>query len=269
MRKIIILISLLFYTTALYAASFTIKADVDVNDVSLSWSQVDGAIYYDIYRGSDFIVRLDKSASSYTIEDERQNADFVYIIGARDKDNKTLAASKVSVKTESFEGVYQWVNPTKKTNGGKLTEITLRLELAEDPVYGQYMKIYSLTEIGERCFFPIFPLDSTDWPWVEYDSDSDEAITYRVTCEKFNSSPFTPSSFRQSRLEIHPDYVRVDMQSRALGFEVTTTSTFSFYSENGELFLDYSTSGSGLAKTAIFKNPVGDDPWVYTLSKIK
>ncbi len=265
----IILVYLLFCTALLYAASMTIEASVDVNDVSLTWSKVDGSIYYDIYRGSDFIVRLDNTTTSYTIEDERQNAEFVYVIGARDGSNKTLAASKISVKTKSFEGVYQWVNPTDKDNGGKLKDITLRLELAEDPVYGQYMKIYAQTEIGERCFFPIFSLESTEWPWVEYDSDAEEAVTYRVTCEKFNSSPFTPSKFRQSRLEIHPDYVSVDVQSRALGFEVTTTSSFYFYTKDGEMFLDYSTSGSGLAKTAIFKNPVGDNPWVYTLSKIK
>ena len=260
-------ILLLFIIVALPAQSLmSLSSDVIADEVALEWEAVEGALFYDIYNEEAFITRLDASILSYTLSLGQKEA-YSLIIGARDLANNTLAAAKSSGVTGSYEGTYTWINNTDNDNHGKVKSLVMRAELATSQRYGEYMKIYSVKEDGtEELFFPLFDLESSSWPWVEYDSNETTAEVYRDTAARFNTSTIKPSRFRLERISLEKNKVSLDIRTRAFGIEVITTTIFEFGHDEEGLFLKYSTTGSGVAKSAIFKNPEGgDDPYTFIL----
>lgn len=269
MKKILSLLILSLLSISLFAAGMSLTSSVQVDDVTLSWTAVPGAVNYDLYNGQEFLARVDSSTRSYSVSDLRQNEDYTFIIGARDGSNKALASARCRVRTGSYEGVYLWSNPTDDDNHGKVKELRVRCVLTEDEKYGQYMTIYSDTSVGEVVFFPLFPLDSDSWPWVETKSDSPIALVYNEMAGRFNTSIITPSRFRQDSVKIDNDYAEIQIRTKAFGIEVVTTTSFTFSSDSEGLYIDYRTDGNALVRSSIFKNPEGgDDPYSYRLRKI-
>lgn len=268
MKKILILL-LLFIPALLSAAGMSLSSSVQADNVRLSWSEVAGATYYDIYNGQSFIVRLDSSAREYQVPELMQDTSYTFIIGARDSADNTLASASVRCKTGNYNGVYVWTNPTDDDNHGKMKELRVRAELTESDKFGQYMAIYTQTSAGEAPFFPIFPLEADSWPWVETKSGSITALVYNETAGRFNTSIISPSRFRQDSVRIDHDYVEISIRTRALGVEVVTITSFAFGVDEKGLYLDYCTDGNALVRSSIFKNPEGgDNPFLYRLRKV-
>lgn len=253
----------------LSAAGMSLSADVRADDVRLSWNEVRGAAYYDIYNGQTFIVRLDSSAREYQVPSLAQNTPYRFIIGARDTANSTLASAYVDCTTGSYDGVYLWSNPTEDDNHGRVKELRVRAELVLSAKYGPYMAIYTETSAGEAPFFPIFSLEADSWPWVETRSDSIAALVYNETAGRFNTSLISPSRFRQDSVKISHDYAEINIRTRALGIEVVTVTSFSFGADEEGLYLDYCTDGNALVRSSIFRNPEGgDNPFLFRLRKV-
>lgn len=253
----------------LTARALSFNARVLVNSVVLSWESVDGAQWYDIYNGEAFVVRLPSTENTYTVEHLAQDSGFRFVLGARDGDNNTLDAEAVSVTTGNYSGLYRWENQTDDDNGGMMSEIVYRAELKEDPTYGQYMQVSFVQDGEEHVIFPLQDFSSESWDWIDYDSDSPAGIAYRLNCSKFNVLPISPSRFKVDSVRMTNDTISVDIRSSALGIGVTTTSNYVFGCDAEGPYLSFSTTGGGLAKSALFKNPMDpDNPYTYMLRRI-
>ena len=240
-----------------------------VNDVNLEWNEVEGASFYDVYANDIFLARLDADTFSYTAVNLDQDSAYRIIVGARDEENNTLDAGAVEVETDSFSGVYKWVNRTDDDNKGRLREITYIARLRTSPKYGQYMEISIPYGDDELVIFPLQSLEDSTWPWIDYDDDGKTALAYRLNCERFNTSSLKPGRFRVSRISITPESASVEIQSSAFGFKVTTTSSYDFSMREDGVYLVYRTSGSGLVESALFRNPMNeDDPFTYELVRV-
>ena len=241
---------------------------MNVNSVTLSWNEVSGTTWYDIYKGEEFVTRLSSDARSYTLEHLPQETSFSFVLGARDGDNNTLDAEMVNVTTSSFSGTYVWTNPTARDNNGKVKDITFIASLKEDEEHGQYMEISFPSDGQNLTVFPLQDLHS-EWDWIDFDADMPAAYAYRANCEKFNTLSITPSSFRTSKIYLANDSASVDISSRIFGITFTTTTTYDFYlDEEGNACLRYNTDGSAIARSALFKNPENkSDPYTYILKR--
>ena len=249
----------------LRASSLSLEADVAVNSVTLTWQSVEGTSWYDIYNGDAFVVRLPEDENSYTLSHLDQNESYRFVLGARDSENQTLDAEAVSVKTGSYDGVYEWINPTDDDNHGRMDSVTYRAELAEDSRYGQYMRVSIIEDGQEHVIFPLQDFDSS-WNWIDYDSSDPAAVAYRLNCEKFNVLGIKPGRFKIDKVTMTNDSISVDIRTSALGISVVTTTTYEFSSDDEGPLLRFTTTGSGLAKSALFRNPADpDNPYTFTL----
>lgn len=266
----IAMLALLLAVPAMLAADgLDLEAECTVNTVTLTWSGVDGAIWYDIYDGGRFIVRLPSDARSYTMEHLAQDTEYRFVMGARDASNADLDAEAVRVRTGNYNGTYVWTNPTDDDNDGMLKEIVYKAQLDSDPVYGQYMRI-SISEGGEE--YVVFPLVEFDagWDWIDYDADTPTAIAYRTNCEKFNSLNVSPSRFRVQSVSMTNDRIEATIRSSAFGIGVDTVSTYEFGHDEEGRYVRFTTTGSGLAEMALFRNPTDpDNPYTYLLRNIE
>lgn len=268
-RKAVLVFIMIMISFSLYASQLNLKAQVLVNDVNLEWSEVEGASFYDVYANDIFLARLDADTFSYTAENLAQESGYRLIVGARDENNNTLDADALEIETDSFSGVYKWVNETDDDNKGRLKEITYIARLKTSPEYGQYMEISIPYGDDELVIFPLQSLDDSTWPWIDYDDGGETALAYRLNCEKFNTSSLKPGRFRVSRIFITPESASVEIQSSAFGFKVTTTTSYDFSMREDGVYLVYETSGSGLVESALFRNPMNeDDPFTYELVRV-
>lgn len=268
-RKLSLVFIMIIIPFSLYASRLDLMAEVLVNDVNLEWNEVEGASFYDVYANDIFLARLDADTFSYTAVNLDQDSAYRIIVGARDEENNTLDAEAVEVETDSFSGVYKWVNKTDDDNKGRLREITYIARLKTSPKYGQYMEISIPYGDDELVIFPLQSLEDSTWPWIDYDDDGNTALAYRLNCERFNTSSLKPGRFRVSRISITPETASVEIQSSAFGFKVTTTSNYDFSMREDGVYLVYKTSGSGLVESALFRNPMNeDDPFTYELVRV-
>lgn len=268
-RKLSLVFIMIIIPFSLYASRLDLMAEVLVNDVNLEWNEVEGASFYDVYANDIFLARLDADTFSYTAVNLDQDSAYRIIVGARNEENNTLDAEAVEVETDSFSGVYKWVNKTDDDNKGRLREITYIARLKTSPKYGQYMEISIPYGDDELVIFPLQSLEDSIWPWIDYDDDGKTALAYRLNCERFNTSSLKPGRFRVSRISITPESASVEIQSSAFGFKVTTTSSYDFSMREDGVYLVYKTSGSGLVESALFRNPMNeDDPFTYELVRV-
>lgn len=268
-RKLSLVFIMIIIPFSLYAGRLDLRAEVLVNDVNLEWNEVEGASFYDVYANDVFLARLDADTFSYTAVNLDQDSAYRIIVGARDEENNTLDAEAVEVETDSFSGVYKWVNRTDDDNKGRLREITYIARLMTSPKYGQYMEISIPYGGDELVIFPLQSLEDSTWPWIDYDDEGKTALAYRLNCERFNTSSLKPGRFRVSRISITPESASVEIQSSAFGFKVTTTSSYDFSMREDGVYLVYRTSGSGLVESALFRNPMNeDDPFTYELVRV-
>lgn len=269
LKKRNILIVVLAVIGQLAFASLNLEAETQVNSVTLSWDEVNGADYYDIYNGDVFVVRLGSDVFSYTLSHLDQDETYRFVMGARDSANATLDADAVTVRTGDYSATYLWTNPTDDDNKGRLKEIRYKAELAEDKTYGQYMRISIIEDGQEHVIFPLADFNSASWDWIDYDADSPAAIAYRLNCEKFNTMGIKPGKFKVDSVTLDNDSICVTIRTSALGISVETVSTYEFGCDEEGRFISFTTTGSGLAKSALFKNPADrENPYTYILREV-
>ena len=262
---------LLLFVVVLHAAPLSLEAIAYPSSVNLSWNEADGAVFYDIYSGEDFIVRLDSSSRCYDVKNLLSDTHYDFSIAARTSDNETLDAAFASATTTSWDGIYEWINQTDIDNHGRVRSLRIRIETAYDSSVGQYHNVYMYMEDGSEV--KIFPLYSFDDPssgeWVDYDGDSVAAVSYRLNAERFNTSPFTPGRWRVDKVVIDYDSSSAYIQTSALGLVFETVSGYELYIEDGVMKLSFYTEGTGIVNGILFKNPNPGEGDAFILTRIE
>ena len=263
MKKILFTILFLLCPAALFAALYH---EVYTNNVTLSWDKVDNAVYYDIYIDKTPFVRLLNGELSYTIKNLNQNQEYTITFGARDENNNTLSASKVTFTTGNYSGTYRFINKGDDNNG-KFKDIEFVAKLIEDEG-AQYMAIsYNLD--GEILpFFPFDPIEGP-WPWIKFKDKIDVARVYKDICRKINILDVTPTAFQPVKVQKTTDRVILNITSKAFGIKVGTITEFLFKSDESGTYLIFRNSGSDIAKKALFKNEASEDPFAFVLEKVE
>ena len=268
-KKASVVSFLLFSLLSLHAAGLDASAQSFPTSVSLSWNGVDGAAYYDIYSGDDFIVRLDADARECTVDRLRSNTAFSFSLAARTESNETLDADFIDAETTAWDGVYEWSNLTDDDNGGKVRSLRIKVETAVDPDVGQYLIFYMDTDGEWVRIFPLYAFsDPAAGEWVDYDSDSAIGISYRRNAEKFNTSPFSPGKWRVDKVVIDYDSSSAYIQTSALGLVFDTLSSYRLYVEDGRMKLSFLTEGSGIVNGILFRNPNPGEGDAFILTRI-
>lgn len=257
------------------------------NQIRLAWSSVDDATWYDFYEGpagsETFLVRLE-AAKLRPNEDGNllwtsggndqpliSETSYRIVAAARSADGQTLASAAVTATTASWEGRYQWKNPTDDDNEGRVRDITLVTKRGPDisgiPVYYEIYGDFSSTGIKAlQKIFPLFPLDMSNFDWVSYKDSTSEATAYRINAEKFNKTNMKPKSWKVQSIQVGAGKYVTKILTKALGFEVSTVSTYTFQlDEDGRRQILFQNQGSGLAAIGLFANPVASgSPFVLT-----
>ena len=252
---------------------FAMNAEVKAfpSSVELSWSEVEDAVFYDIYSGEDFIIRLDNTSLSYTVEKLFSDKSYSFSIAARTEDNATLDAAFLDTKTTSWDGLYKWVNKTSKDNHGKVRSIIIRIETAYDESVGQYHNIYMKKDDGTEV--KIFPLYSFDDPeagqWVDYNASDPAAVSYKFNAERFNIAPFDPAKWRMDKVIIDYDSSSAYIQTSAMGLVFETVSGYELYIEDNRMRLSFLTEGSGIVDGFLFKNPNPGEGDAFILTRLE
>ena len=253
------------------AGKLSLETQALPSSVSLSWNDTDGAVYYDIYSGADFIVRLDSAVHEYSVENLLSDTSYNFSIAARTEDNNTLDAAFATVKTTSWDGIYEWVNETDNDNHGKVKSLRLRVETAVSEKVGQYHNIYMCMDDGsEMKIFPLYDFsDPAAGEWVDFDDEGKAGTSYRINASRFNTSPFNPQKWRLDKVVIDYDSSYAYIQTSALGFVVDTVSSCRFYIDNGAMKMSFGTEGSGIADAVLFKNPNPEEGDAFILTRIE
>lgn len=275
MKKALLCLFFTIFALSVYAASLSATAEALPTAVNLTWSEVENTVYYDIYNGKDFVVRLNAASLdslSYKVEKLLSNTSYSFSIASRDASNKTLAAVQVKVTTDSWDGVYKWENKTDKDNNGKLREIVVRIETAYDDKYGQYYNVYYRDGNGvESRIFPLFDFaDQSAFEWHKYKEDSIAGNSYRTNAELFNTSPFKPGKWKVYSIVIDTNSTTAYIQTSAIGMEFLTTTVFELYlDESSSKHLSLDTKGEQkLVDNYLFKNPNPGEGDAFIFNKI-
>ncbi len=236
---------------------FSMQASIEKsypNQFLVSWSAVPGAVHYDLYADGKPMKRVDGNVLSHAIGSNENplysNREYTLIIAARDGENKDLDAIALQGKTDSWSGSYKWINNTGNDNKGRCTMIHYELEDNPD---GMIIKS-ELPGLGMQVVSPMPISDS----WTKYEDP--DAEVYRANAIIFNTTNYKPSKFRVEAIEQDAEGVTDILKTKAMGFTFTTTSHYKLIiNDEGKRCVLFSTKGSGLASTGIFKNP--DDTW--------
>lgn len=247
------------------------EAESFPSSVELSWSDVPDAVYYDIYSGEKFIVRLEEDNHSYTVGNLFSDKDYSFSIAARTAENETLDAAFVDTRTTSWDGIYEWINRTDKNNHGKVKSIKLRIDTDISEEVGQYHNVYMYMDDGREVkIFPLYEFgDPASGKWVDYSSSTPDAISYRLNAERFNISPFDPSKWRVDKVVIDYDSSSAYIQTSAMGLVFETVSGYELYIEDGVMKLSFYTEGSGMVDGFLFKNPNPGEGDAFILTRIE
>lgn len=263
MKKILFLIFFAFISFSLFAG---LSYELYTNNVKLNWDKVDNAVYYDIYVGTKPLVRLTKGELTYTVKNLDQNSDYTITMGARDENNNTLYAAKVSFTTLDYSGIYRFENSSEDDNDGKLDSLEFKASLIEDE-RGQYMSISYPIDGKYLQFFPFEPFNGP-WNWIKFKSNLDIAKVYKDICRKINVLDITPSEFKPDNVSLTTDSVILDITSKAFGIKVSTKTELLFKSDETGTYLIFKTDGSDLAKKALYNNKSSSDPYAFRLEKV-
>ncbi len=250
----ICLLLLLFSSSLLFAKDLKMQGDATPDGANLSWNVVSDAVYYDIYIDNVFVKRLN-GETSYSLTGYDQNQELDIIIGARTEDNTTLDSERLRLTTTSWEGVYKWINTTSEDNDGKMKEFSLKVILKTDPTYGQYNEIW--TDIDGQ-WFKVFPIGELtgNYGWLDFKGKKDIEITYRLNCDRFNTTSFSPTKWKIEKIILLKNYCGVEITTKAMGLQFRTRTTYTFkINEEGKRVIEFFNEGSGLAEHALFYNP--------------
>lgn len=147
LRKLLFILLLLLISTTLFAA-LNATLSTHPTSLSLTWDSVDGATFYDIYNGNDFIVRLDGSERSYTIKDLDSEKSYSIALAVRDSANNTLESLWLDGITTSWDGVYLWLNKTNHDRDGRIKEIRVLEDISFTVKKGEIFGLYGLVGAG-------------------------------------------------------------------------------------------------------------------------
>lgn len=178
-----------------------------------------------------------------------------------------------ALDSESWEGTYQWINPTNKNNDGKCTEITFVVkEVTLEDGTNSFEVWELMSDSTLRRLFPVEDMPEGGYSWHKWDEDSLIAENYRANAVKFNTTSYTPSKWRV-RETIQGELTgSCKVETKAFIFTVNTTSTFTlrYNSQTGIQELAYMTDGDSLASMGLFFNPAPGEEGkkVFVLTKI-
>ena len=272
LKKALYISFLFFFGSLLFTSSMVLTVDAYPTSVSLSWNNVEGTTYYDIYNNNDFVVRLDSNTLNYNVEKLASDTEYTFSIAARDSKNNTLAAARAKITTDSWDGVYKWVNKSDDANKRRLSELILHVETKMDDEYGQFYAIkYIDSSQNEIQIFPLFDFDDkAAFEWHKYKEDSIAGNSYRINAELFNTSPFKPGKWKVYSIVIDSNCVTAYIQTSAIGMEFLTTTVFKFYEdESGLKHLSLDTKGEQkIVDNYLFKNPNPGEGDAFILDKI-
>lgn len=259
------LILIFFGITSLHATNLKMEVKPLPTGANLTWSLVPESVYYDIYVNREFVVRLNNDATSYTLSNLIQGTEYEVILGARTATNETLDSEQANFTTDSWKGVYRWVNTTDNDNNGMMKEFILKVTLTKDAKYGVHNEIWTYAEEQWRKIFPFGELTG-NYGWLKFSGDSDMETTYRLNCSKFNISSFIPSKWKIDKIYLLNDYCGVDITTKAFGFEIQTSSTYTFkINDEGKKIIEFRNIGTGVAEMAMFHNPIGPEKGLFIL----
>lgn len=155
----------------------------------------------------------------------------------------------------SWLGRYTWINPTTKTNQGKIEQYSLILtEAAPDRDYPFELHLPSDSETF--CLFPLLPAQVPPGKWVAWERGEVWARAYRENATIFNTTVITPAAWRLKEQRFQTNCFYTSITTRVMLMNFTCDNTIELVRlPEGEKALLFSLTSSGLAAWGTFKNP--------------
>ena len=173
-----------------------------------------------------------------------------------------------SIVAQGWEGTYIWNNPTKKTNGGKMSSIMLKVVEVEEE---WLREIWLLEESGEYRIFPVvLPTSESYSEWHKYGEKTSEGESFRHNNKKINLTPVNPGKWMVSFIESTSEESFSSITVSAFNMKIKVSSLFSFsLDENGKEQLTFALdTDKDFAKGLFFTNPDQNGDGSFVLTKI-
>lgn len=173
-----------------------------------------------------------------------------------------------SIVAQDWEGTYIWNNPTKKTNGGKMSSIMLKVVEVEEE---WLREIWLLEESGEYRIFPVvLPTSESYSEWHKYGEKTSEGESFRHNNKKINLTPVNPGKWMVSSIESTSEESLSSITVSAFNMKIKVSSLFSFsLDENGKEQLTFALdTDKDFAKGLFFTNPDQNGDGSFVLTKI-
>lgn len=172
-----------------------------------------------------------------------------------------------SIVAQGWEGTYIWNNPTKKTNGGKMSSLMLKVVEVEEE---WLREIWLLEESGEYRIFPVvLPTSESYSEWHKYGEKTSEGESFRHNNKKINLTPVNPGKWMVSSIESTSEESLSSITVSAFNMKIKVSSLFSFsLDENGKEQLTFwMDTDLAMADGMFFKNPEHDSGGRFVLKK--
>ena len=173
-----------------------------------------------------------------------------------------------SIVAQGWEGTYIWNNPTKKTNGGKMSSLMLKVVEVEEE---WLREIWLLEESGEYRIFPVvLPTSERYSEWHKYGEKTSEGESFRHNNKKINLTPVNPGKWMVSSIESTSEESFSSITVSAFNMKIKVSSLFSFsLDENGKEQLTFALdTDKDFAKGLFFTNPDQNGDGSFVLTKI-
>ncbi len=260
MKRLYVIFLISTFLPCVFAAGLDVQVDaLHPNQIHLSWQEVEGAEYYDLYLNKEPMVHTqgNKAVLGSNERPLTSHTPYEILIAARKKGVGEIAVERLWVETPGWEGRYRWVNLTKEDNKGKCRQLDYLVSFEE----GSYV-IHGLFE--KPCqLYPLVPPDRIG-DQIPYDGDHSYQIAYRLNAEIFNTTNFNPKSWSVKRVEYTDNHILVEVETKVGMMRFSTISQYRFLlAGNGKQQLHFETEGSGIASWGLFKNPNPGDAGVF------
>ena len=173
-----------------------------------------------------------------------------------------------SIVAQGWEGTYIWNNPTKKTNGGKMSSLMLKVVEVEEE---WLREIWLLEESGEYRIFPVvLPTSEGYSEWHKSGEKTSEGESFRHNNKKINLTPVNPGKWMVSSIESTSEDSFSSITVSAFNMKIKVSSLFSFsLDENGKEQLTFALdTDKDFAKGLFFTNPDQNGDGSFVLTKI-
>ena len=173
-----------------------------------------------------------------------------------------------SIVAQGWEGTYIWNNPTKKTNGGKMSSLMLKVVEVEEE---WLREIWLLEESGEYRIVPVvLPTSEGYSEWHKYGEKTSEGESFRHNNKKINLTPVNPGKWMVSSIESTSEESFSSITVSAFNMKIKVSSLFSFsLDENGKEQLTFALdTDKDFAKGLFFTNPDQNGDGSFVLTKI-